>query len=65
MSNLIETASVISTYIPIADYGHINLTTNLNIRSPRWNVPPLINTSATSATFSSCFRVPKSAITSS
>ena len=64
LPNLVATATAITTYSPVsAIYGHINLTTNLNIRSARWGWKPLINAAGTSATFSSCFRVLKSSIT--
>ena len=44
MPNLVATATVLTDYSPIsAAYGHINLTTNLNVRSAKWDLPPLIN----------------------
>ena len=64
MPNLVESATVISSYSPInPDYSSNNLVTNFSTRSAHWNLPPLINATGTAASFKSCFRVSTSSHT--
>jgi hypothetical protein len=74
MPNLVGSATVITDYSPIVDatysqtYGPENLINNLDIRSTRWDLPPIITpwsafSAATTASFNSCFRVDPSTIT--
>ena len=71
MPNLVGSATVITSYSPIVDstygqaYGPDNLTTHLDDRSHRWDMPPLIDAAGTIAPYNSCFRVDSNTITGS
>ena len=65
--NLLEPAfgaAIIADYTPVAGYDKENLTSNLEIRTTRFDLNPTIDASGTTTTaFKSCFKIMTSQIT--